>query len=68
MGKEVDLTLDELGKEVLEVCHDSLVEVEVGIGGRSLSNCQDRFSLTVLLEGPGVQGTNEEVSPDTSRC
>jgi len=30
--------------------------------------CQDRFSSTILLEGPGVQGTNEEVSPDTSRC
>ena len=30
--------------------------------------CQDRFSPTILLGGPGVQGTNEEVSPDTSRC
>jgi len=30
--------------------------------------CQDQFSLTILLGGPGVQGTNEEVSPDTSRC
>jgi len=30
--------------------------------------CQDRFSLTILLGGPGMQGTNEEVSPDTSRC
>jgi len=30
--------------------------------------CQDRFSSTILLEGPGMQGTNEEVSPDTSRC
>jgi len=31
-------------------------------------SCQDRFSSTILLEGPGMQGTNEEVSPDTSRC
>jgi len=30
--------------------------------------CQDRFSSTILLGGPGMQGTNEEVSPDTSRC
>jgi len=30
--------------------------------------CQDRFSSMILLEGPGMQGTNEEVSPDTSRC
>jgi len=30
--------------------------------------CQDRFSSTILLGGPGLQGTNEEVSPDTSRC
>jgi len=29
--------------------------------------CHDRFSLTILLGGPGLQGTNE-VSPDTSRC
>jgi len=27
--------------------------------------CQDRFSSTILLGGPGMQGTNEEVSPDT---
>jgi len=31
-------------------------------------NCQDRFSSTILLGGPGMQGTNEEVSPGTSRC
>jgi len=31
-------------------------------------DCQDQFSSTILLGGPGVQGTNEEVSPDTSRC
>jgi len=31
-------------------------------------SCQDRFSSTILLGGPGMQGTNEEVSPDTSRC
>jgi len=30
--------------------------------------CQDRFSSTILLGGPGMQETNEEVSPDTSRC
>ena len=30
--------------------------------------CQDRFSSMILLGGPGVQGTNEEVSPDTSMC
>ena len=30
--------------------------------------CQDWNSSTILLGGPGVQGTNEEVSPDTSRC
>jgi len=30
--------------------------------------CQDWFFSTILLGGPGVQGTNEEVSPDTSRC
>ena len=30
--------------------------------------CQDRFSSTILLGGPGVHGTNEEVSPDTSMC
>jgi len=30
--------------------------------------CQDWFSSMILLGGPGVQGTNEEVSPDTSRC
>jgi len=35
---------------------------------KGLGSCQDRFSSTILLEGPGVQGTNEEVSPDTSRC
>jgi len=29
---------------------------------------QDQVSLMILLEGPGLQGTNEEVSPDTSRC
>jgi len=34
----------------------------------SLPSCQDWFSLMILLGGPGVQGTNEEVSPDTSRC
>jgi len=33
-----------------------------------VSQCQDQFSSTILLEGPGLQGTNEEVSPDTSRC
>jgi len=32
------------------------------------ATCQDRFSSTILLGGPGMQGTNEEVSPDTSRC
>ena len=31
-------------------------------------NCQDWFSSTILLGGPGMQGTNEEVNPDTSRC
>ena len=30
--------------------------------------CQDQFSSTILLGGPGMQGTNEEVSPDTSWC
>ena len=34
----------------------------------SLSLCQDQFSSTILLGGPWMQGTNEEVSPDTSRC
>ena len=34
----------------------------------ALGECQDRFSSTILLGGPGMQGTNEEVSPDTSRC
>jgi len=33
-----------------------------------MDTCQDRFSSTILLGGPGMQGTNEEVSPDTSRC
>jgi len=33
-----------------------------------VSKCHDRFSSTILLGGPGLQGTNEEVSPDTSRC
>jgi len=33
-----------------------------------VAGCQDRFSSTILLGGPGMQGTNEEVSPDTSRC
>ena len=33
-----------------------------------LSSCQNRFSLTVLLEGPGGQGANEDISPDTSGC
>ena len=30
--------------------------------------CQGWFSSTILLGGPELQGTNEEVSPDTSRC
>jgi len=30
--------------------------------------CHDQFSSTILLEGPGLQETNEEVSPDTSSC
>ena len=34
----------------------------------NLGLCQDQFSSTILLGGPGLQGTNEEVSPDTSRC
>jgi len=34
----------------------------------NVKNCQNQFSLTILLGGPGVQGTNEEVSPDTSMC
>jgi len=33
-----------------------------------MTRCQDRFSSTILLGSPGMQGTNEEVSPDTSRC
>jgi len=33
-----------------------------------IGRCQDWFSSTILLGGPEVQGTNEEVSPDTSRC
>jgi len=33
-----------------------------------LGVCEDQFSSTILLEGPGLQGTNEGVSPDTSRC
>jgi len=37
-------------------------------GRRKRGGCQDRFSSTILLGGPGLQGTNEEVSPDTSRC
>ena len=36
--------------------------------GAIVGSCQDRFSSMILLEGPGMQGTNEEVSPDTSRC
>jgi len=32
------------------------------------TGCQDWFSSMILLGGPGLQGTNEEVSPDTSRC
>jgi len=42
------------------------------VGGGAVESregeCQDQFSLTILLGGPEVQGTNEEVSPDTSRC
>ena len=32
------------------------------------TKCQNRFSSTVLLEGPGGQETNEDISPDTSGC
>jgi len=39
MVLEVNLPLDELGKELLEVCHSSdSVGAEAGIGGRSLFN------------------------------
>ena len=39
MVLEVNLPLNELGKELLEVCHSSdSVGVEAGIGGRSLFN------------------------------
>ena len=46
------------------------IDSSVGEGQDIFSegNCQDRFSSTILLGGPGLQGTNEEVSPDTSRC
>ena len=59
-------------------CHDFLeymlrghvpwVEVDLPEWWCSVKVCQDRFSSTILLGGPGMQGTNEEVSPDTSRC
>jgi len=54
---------------------DCQSETRAGIGEsievervNMMGDCQDWFSLTILLEGSGVQGTNEEVSPDTSRC
>ena len=42
------------------------LKVLAQLGDKGL--CQDRFSSMILLGGPGVQRTNEEVSPDTSRC
>jgi len=52
-------------RAALKAMGEELVDVE---RDREEGNCQDQFSSMILLEGPGMQGTNEEVSPDTSRC
>ena len=63
-----------LGSVTTILSGDSEGKAEVDVRVNGLCNtvtlwpCQDRFSSTILLGGPGMQGTNEEVSPDTSRC
>jgi len=65
VGHHIDVVGDSVGGVAVVIVAVAIVEV-VAISMRE--NCQDRFSSTILLGGPGMQGTNEEVSPDTSRC
>ena len=62
MGLNVNLILDELGEEGLEVCHDLLVGVEVGIEGRSLFNWSKMGGLerAAVSEQEVWQGQNRK--------
>jgi len=63
------LTVDSEGQDDVGCCKTTQLQIfREYLVSPPCNYCQDRFSSTILLGGPGMQGTNEEVSPDTSRC